>query len=374
MKRKLLAVGVIILFVGSCSIPAIVQGTEKQSLSTRGSWLYVGGSGPGNYSKIQDAVNNASNGDTIYVFPGTYREHILLSKGISLQGADPSITIIDGQGMDTDIVTCVGSDAIISCFTIYNCSMNHSCILVNHTSNCTLQENIIHTAGYGVTVRKSQNISIVHNTLLISQNIITYTDRGITDEMNSLPQTNKHLIIDRNQLDHNRGGIFLAGSKDYSITQNEISNSTVVGIYLLEDIYVSASPENISIKENVITTSAQGIVSENAINMSIEGNSIRRNNLGLSFAYDSYTSVTRNIFLDNNKTVVYYWAFFSRSSIHNKVPRFDMNFWDRTQKAPYPVIGRWSIGKTSPIYNPLNILPWVTFDWHPAQGPKISLL
>ena len=33
-----------------------------------GNILYVGGSGPGNFTSIQDAVNNASEGDTVFVF------------------------------------------------------------------------------------------------------------------------------------------------------------------------------------------------------------------------------------------------------------------------------------------------------------------
>jgi hypothetical protein len=45
MIRKWLAVGIILLFVGTSIIPANAQNTEKET--SRG-WLYVGGSGPGN--------------------------------------------------------------------------------------------------------------------------------------------------------------------------------------------------------------------------------------------------------------------------------------------------------------------------------------
>lgn len=38
------------------------------------------------YKKIQDAINNASEGDTIYVRSGTYNENIAINKSINLIG------------------------------------------------------------------------------------------------------------------------------------------------------------------------------------------------------------------------------------------------------------------------------------------------
>ncbi len=80
MKMKCLAIGIILLFVGVTIAPAIAQETEKPLPTSRGNWLYVGGSGPGNYSKIQDAIDNAFDGDTIIVYSGTYYEAITLNK------------------------------------------------------------------------------------------------------------------------------------------------------------------------------------------------------------------------------------------------------------------------------------------------------
>jgi parallel beta-helix repeat protein len=411
MKRKCLAIGVILLFVGTCIIPAIAQDAAKILPALRGDWLYVGGDGPGNYTRIQDAIDNTTDGNTVYVFPGIYNERIRINNSIQLQGADPLTTIIDGQNTSNDILTCVGTDAVISGFTIFNCSMSHSCILINHTVNCTLYGNIIHTGGYGVTIRDAQNISILNNTLfqnlsmkagyiainiehcsyitlsknrlssweggifpqgthfLITNNTIMNTHRGLTDTLNSLPRANKYLIIDDNQFNQNNEAIFLVGSKDYSITNNEITNSTTVRIYLADDTYSTFFPENITIKDNTITRSAQGIVSKNTINMSIEGNHIQDNTLGISFVYDSFTSVKRNTFQGNNKTIYYQWAFFPRSNIQNKVPQFDMNFWDQPRGPPYPIAGRWGIHKPWFFFSPINIFPWVTFDWHPSQEP-----
>jgi hypothetical protein len=40
---------------------------EQPVVVDNGNTLYVGGSGPNNYSKIQDAIDNASGRDTIFV-------------------------------------------------------------------------------------------------------------------------------------------------------------------------------------------------------------------------------------------------------------------------------------------------------------------
>ncbi len=380
-------------------------------LPSKGNWWYVGGSGPGNYSRIQDAIDNATNGDTVYVYPGLYKEHIEINQSIRLQGADSDTTIIDGESTNNDLITCVGTEVFISGFTLRNCSTSYSGVHINHTTNCTLYRITISTAGYGITMRNAQNVSIVDNMLLqtlknttgyvaikiitcrfctvsqnnissweggillhgthllITQNAISNTYRGITDTLNSLPLLTKYVTIDDNHLNHNKVAIALYGSTDFSITRNEITNSTGIGINVKEDTYTTVRLQNVSIKDNIISDSAQGIVSENSLNMTVEGNHILRNTLGLSFLYDQSTVVKNNTFQDNTRTVVYQWAFLPFAPYKNKVPQFDLNFWDHPRKIPYPLLGRCGISAPYFIFRPINIFRWVTFDWHPANEP-----
>ena len=89
--RKGLVLGIIVLFVGASTIPAIGEmlisqenKTSFNNFNSSANTLYVGGDGPGNYTSIQDAIDNATDGDTVFVYKGLYFEHIVVDKSISL--------------------------------------------------------------------------------------------------------------------------------------------------------------------------------------------------------------------------------------------------------------------------------------------------
>jgi len=99
--KKLLVVGVIVLFLGVAISSTTGIYLEKQSIKplSSGNILYVGGSGSNNYTKIQDAIDNASDGDTVYVYDDSspYNESINVSQSISLIGENRETTVIHGM-------------------------------------------------------------------------------------------------------------------------------------------------------------------------------------------------------------------------------------------------------------------------------------
>ena len=96
-KNVLTVVGITILFLGMSITPSIAVDTvKKPSMPTfKGNTLYVGGSGEGNYTMIQDAIDNTSDGDTVFVYNGIYHERIRIYTSINLIGENIENTIMN---------------------------------------------------------------------------------------------------------------------------------------------------------------------------------------------------------------------------------------------------------------------------------------
>jgi len=84
LKNNLLrgTILIIILLIMEISfIPCINSNINNQSAGNK---LNVGGNGSGSYFSIQDAIDNAKPGDTVFVYNGIYHENIIIDKSIKL--------------------------------------------------------------------------------------------------------------------------------------------------------------------------------------------------------------------------------------------------------------------------------------------------
>ncbi len=100
MKKELIGILVCMLLVGTILPVTGNVLVDKNPVSyISGNTLYVGGSGPDNYTKIQDAIDNAIDSDTVFVYDDSspYYENIEIRKSISLVGEDKNTTVIEGS-------------------------------------------------------------------------------------------------------------------------------------------------------------------------------------------------------------------------------------------------------------------------------------
>ena len=204
--------------------PSIAVDTVKKPSKpiSYGNTLYVGGSGPGNYTSIQDAVNDSEYGDTVFVhsYSSPYYENVVVNKSISLIGEDRDTTIIDGSDRG-NVINISAGWVSISGFTIQYYGGHYWVYdaIIYISSDCnTITCNIISNNYKGIYLSGSSS-----NT--ISGNTISNNGDGI-ELYKSINNTFK-----RNTITNNSCGIFLSGSKLNTITGNTISNNAD-GIYL----------------------------------------------------------------------------------------------------------------------------------------------
>ena len=99
--RRIFALLFVMLLVSMCSsnIPLNFFKSHGPLACAEGGLVTVNAAGGGDSPTIQGGVNAANTGDTVFIFPGTYNENVLVSgKSIRLEGANVNTVIINGGG------------------------------------------------------------------------------------------------------------------------------------------------------------------------------------------------------------------------------------------------------------------------------------
>ncbi|MCJ7767559.1 hypothetical protein MUP79_04135 [Candidatus Bathyarchaeota archaeon] len=123
------------------------------------------------YASIQEAINNATDGDVVNVSSGHYYERLTINKTLTLQGEDVSTTLIDGN--DTGTVVDVASENVtIVGFTIQGsgCGCAGYAGVYGGTSSrgLNLTGNFVAHNGYGIRLYGTSNVVLSHNIIMNS--------------------------------------------------------------------------------------------------------------------------------------------------------------------------------------------------------------
>jgi parallel beta-helix repeat protein len=320
---------------------------------SRGKTLYVGGTGDGNYTKIQDAINNASDEDTVFVYDrlSPYYENLIVNKSINLIGGDRDTTIIDGNNSG-QVVTVSADWVTISGFTIRNgetgihidsdyntitgnniTSYSQGGIYLDYSnSNVILGNNIISNNGIGIVIDKSHNNTITSNN--ISNNWMgIYLDESSSNTVSGNNITSNkfyggiHLDdsssnnIAGNNISNNGAGMSIVNSHNNTITGNNITHNIVGGIALMVSsnntitgnniskngisIVIDKSHSNTITGNNITSNNGAGMSIVNSHNNTITGNSISNNEHGIGIGNSYNSTITGNNITSNSWTGIY---------------------------------------------------------------------
>ena len=125
-------------------------------------WYVDDGGGEGiNFTSIQQAVGNASGGDTIIVYGGTYREDLTVNTRLILRGIDHPV--IDANGSWACIAISVDC-CIVDGFNITGGA--NSGIYINSDYNTIINCSIYDNGDDGIRLDDSDYTIIANNTVL----------------------------------------------------------------------------------------------------------------------------------------------------------------------------------------------------------------
>lgn len=396
--RKGWGLGILFLFVTASILSALNVNPSSHSTVTNGSnWLYVGGSGQENYTKIQDAINDSSDGDTVFVYDDSspYYEQTVIDKSINVLGENKNTTVIDG--CKTGDAVCIKSEGVVlSNFTITHGDgddpfkdLFKAGIRIT-SSNITIQDNIIRDNRIGILGLRVTNITICDN--FFYHDGITFSPYENEGRPPILEKYFIHTIKnnfvngkplyyfkhqDNIEVPSDVGQLIAINCNNLAVRNASLNNVDNAGIILA---YCSQCIiENSTFSENGeawIFCSDHNIIQFNTMFHNLHGicldygskyNIIKSNNISnnqLSGVMLEYYS-NKNIIIKNN-FIKNEFNGYPQQSFKNK---WNENYWHDWMGLQYSFLRLSPKIILGQLVEGILLIPLINFDWHPVQEP-----
>ncbi|MCK5258891.1 MAG: right-handed parallel beta-helix repeat-containing protein, partial [Thermoplasmatales archaeon] len=273
------------------------------------------------YQTIQDAIDVATDGDTIIVEYDTYYENVYVDKKLTIIGVgNPEVNAngsyyafelrTDGITLEGFLVTnsgIGGNKAGIRVTSNNNIIRNitasgnkeNGILIYKGSNNNMVSENTVSNSKYGIHLESSSDNKIIDN-------VLTNNDDGI-----HIVSSFNNIIEENAPSNNNYYGIHLRFSNNNGITENEVTNS-IVGIYLWN------SNENV-VKDNIVSSnSLHGMDIRNSISNTIYNNRLLNSKNAYDNGNNNWNAVKTkgtNI-LGGSYIAGNYWSDFSGSDLN----------------------------------------------------------
>lgn len=262
MKKGVILISVVLLSAISGFSSIVSSEKEQPPMTSDVDILYVDTE---NYGSIQEAINAAISGDTVYVCPGVYYENIIINKTIELLSGEKNTTILDGE-MEGSVITITADNVTIAGFTIKNSG------------------SFFPDAGI--------YISSIYNT--ISGNNIVGNFYGIT-----MYYACNNVIIENSIIDNHHCAIYMSESSNNVILNNSLGGHLYNGIGLYDN-----SNNNVIVGNDITNNDFCGINIRDSSSNNITRNKITDNNIGIHIPTSGYNNrISGNVLLNNNNNI-----------------------------------------------------------------------
>jgi|YelNatPaOPRAMG01_1025707.scaffolds.fasta_scaffold01364_14 parallel beta-helix repeat protein len=274
---------------------SIVDSLLASGLTKETSKLYV----PENYSSIQEALNNAWDGCTIYVKGGFYEESLIIDKAVSLIGVVNETVIYNRRA---SVTVYVKADNVLLANFIVNASTStFDGIYLFHASSVVIENNTVINHRNGIYLRYSSGNILVNN--FMADNAVGI---HIYDSTNNTLEYN---VMVRNKCNLRVWGLPLEHFIHRIDKTNKVDGRPV---YYL----VNKENETISYDAGYI-----GLV--NSSRITVYNVNVTNNLSGILLAYTNYSFIWNSNF-SNNERGVYLISSHENVVVGNI---FESNFW-----------------------------------------------
>ena len=237
--------------------------------------ITVDDSGGANYTSIQDAVNNANDGDTILVYTGTYTENVDVKKRLIIKSdsGNPDDTIVQAADPDDHVFHVTADNVIISGFRVTGA--NNYGIRLEGVEECAIINNIASDNRYGIGIEDSDHNDLNNNT-------------ANANEWNGIIlRHSRYNTLNNNNVSKNRVGIYVHSSQYNELSNNNASNNSV-GIE-------QALSDNNKLKGNIASKNRCGIFLYKCNKNEITGNTLNSNSdCGVYLRYSDDNDLSNN--------------------------------------------------------------------------------
>lgn len=345
---------ILLLLTGTSIIPASYITTNKNT--NLENIITVDDDGNADYSRIQEAIDNANSGDTIYICKGNYVENLVIDKSIILEGEDKSSTIISGEFLDDTIwikssfveiknlnIRESISDGfsagirviekkwfypddppkVISNIKISNCEIENNCCGIRFSNvkeseiiSCDINNNI-----YSSVYFCTANNIMIKNCDIFKNGKKTpygYYDGGIVLE-NGYGSSKNIEISDCRIYDNIYSGVSISNIENLIIENNYIKNNSNVGV-VIRNNKNKIEVRNNQINENGNDNSYDsGIILQDSSNVTLDNNEIYANKkYGILLLRTSLVTIKMNT-IKRNDYGIYIKNSFSNLVIENDI-------------------------------------------------------
>ena len=253
----------------------------------------VDDNGVADCTSIQEAINNAKDGDTILVHSGVYYENVVVDKLVTLMGIGQPVVDAGEKGdairLTADGITLAGFNATTYGWgtTVIKVTSNNNSLLNNTCFNRGFDENLW---DYSIDLTNSSNNSLSNN------NYCT----GI-----SLQNSNNNHISNNTCSNNRRGGIRIRYSNNNKLIGNALVES---GLFIWGDS-VSNYTQEIDTSNTVngkpvyyrkdasggrIADDAGQVILVNCTNVTVENQNINNASVGINIAFSHCITIRNN--------------------------------------------------------------------------------